>query len=70
MCVAMPGKVISRKDTKAMVDFSGNTIEVEAGLVPVEVGDYVLVHAGCIIQTITEFDKDMLLDLITEMENA
>jgi len=70
MCVAMPGEVIDMNNTKATVNFSGNLIEVEAGLVKVKIGDFVLVHAGCVIQIISEFDKDMLLELISEIENA
>ena len=70
MCVAMPGEVVKLNGTKATVSFDGNVIEVEAGLVKVKIGDFVLVHAGCVIQVISDFDKDMLLDLISEIENA
>lgn len=68
MCVAMPGKVLSINGTKAVVDFSGNTVTAEAGLVQVKPGDYVLVHAGCILQVLSDFDRDMLLDLFQELE--
>ena len=54
MCVAIPGKIIALDGTKATVDFSGNIIKAEAGLVNVKLGDRVLVHAGCIIQTMDE----------------
>jgi len=70
MCVAVPGKVLSINGTKAIVDFCGNKIEAEAGLVQIKIGDSVLVHAGCIIQVLSDFDRDMLLDILTEMENA
>ena len=70
MCVAMPGEVVKLNGTKAIVSFDGNVIEVEAGLVKVKIGDFVLVHAGCVIQVISDFDKEMLLDLISEIENA
>ena len=70
MCVAMPGEVVEINGTKATVSFDGNLIDVEAGLVKVKIGDFVLVHAGCVIQVISEFDKEMLLDLISEIENA
>lgn len=70
MCVAMPGEVVKLNGTKATVSFDGNVIEVEAGLVKVKIGDFVLVHAGCVIQVISDFDKEMLLDLISEIENA
>ena len=44
MCVAMPGKVIEIYEKDALVDFSGNRVRAIAGLVPIAVGDYVLVH--------------------------
>ena len=69
MCVAMPGKVISVEGTKAIVDFSGNRIEAQAGLVKVKPGDSVLVHAGCILQVLTKDDADSLSDLMAELQN-
>ena len=49
MCVALPGKVIKLEGTRATVDFNGNRVQAEAGLVKAKPGDYVLVHAGCIL---------------------
>lgn len=69
MCVAMPGKVVSVEGTKAEVDFSGNLVRAEAGLVQVKPGDYVLVHAGCILQVISEQDRNSLMDLFEEIES-
>ena len=60
MCVALPGRVTKIDGTKATVDFSGNTVEAEAGLVKIQVGDRVLVHAGCIIQTMSEAEAAAL----------
>ena len=60
MCVALPGKVIEIKDRDAVVDFNGNQVTARAGLVDVKVGDYVLVHAGCVIQKVSQQDmKDL-----------
>ena len=56
MCVALPGKVIEIKDRDAVVDFNGNQVTARAGLVDVKVGDYVLVHAGCVIQKVSKQD--------------
>ena len=69
MCVAAPGKVIGIEGTKAVVDFNGNIVNAEAGLVHINVGDDVLVHAGCIIQKLSPFDRDMLFEIIEELEN-
>jgi hydrogenase expression/formation protein HypC len=68
MCVALPGRVLSIEGTKAVVDFSGNTVETEAGLVKIEPGDYVLVHAGCILQVMSEDEGEMLKELFGELE--
>lgn len=69
MCVAMPGKVISLDGTVATVDFSGNTVRAQAGLVRVQPGDYVLVHAGIILQVLTKTDRDVIVELLEEMES-
>ena len=63
MCVALPGKVIEIKDRDAVVDFNGNQVTARAGLVDVKVGDYVLVHAGCVIQKVTQQDMEILENL-------
>lgn len=63
MCVALPGKVIELNDRDAVVDFNGNQVTARAGLVDVKVGDYVLVHAGCVIQKVSKQDMDELANL-------
>ncbi|MCX8031674.1 MAG: HypC/HybG/HupF family hydrogenase formation chaperone [Thermodesulfovibrionales bacterium] len=54
MCIALPSKVISKRDLLAIVDVYGARTEVSLILLPedVEEGDYVLVHAGFAIQKI------------------
>ncbi len=69
MCVALPGKVIEIKDRDAVVDFNGNQVTARAGLVDVKVGDYVLVHAGCVIQKVTQQDMEEMKNL-NEMMKA
>lgn len=68
MCVALPGKVISVNKTAAMVDFQGNRVQVEAGLVKVKPGDMVLVHAGCILQVLSEEEGGRLQELFEELQ--
>ena len=63
MCVALPGKVIEIKERDAVVDFSGNQVTARAGLVDVSVGDYVLVHAGCVIQKVTQQEMEEMKNL-------
>ncbi|HYE68919.1 MAG TPA: HypC/HybG/HupF family hydrogenase formation chaperone [Anaerovoracaceae bacterium] len=61
MCIAIPGKIISLESQKAKVDFNGNLVDVNVGLIDAKVGDYVLVHAGCAIEVMS---KDKALELI------
>lgn len=68
MCVALPGRVISIDKDTAKVDFRGNTVKVNLGLVDAKVGDYVLVHAGCAIEVMKEEGARDLLDLVAELE--
>ena len=63
MCVALPGKVIEINGRDAVVDFSGNQVTARAGLVDVKVGDFVLVHAGCVIQKVSKQDMEDLKSL-------
>lgn len=65
MCVALPGKVIEVKDGQATVDFSGNQVQAFIGLVDVQVGDYVLVHAGCVIQKMKQQEAEEIIDLMS-----
>lgn len=64
MCVAIPGKVVRIEENTAVVDFSGNEVNAYIGLVKVEVGDYVLVHAGCVIQTMKQQEADEIMELM------
>ena len=68
MCIAIPGKIISLDPPRAKVDFNGNLVEVNVGLIDPEIGDYVLVHAGCAIE-IMEKDKALeLIELFQDLE--
>ena len=67
MCVALPGTVIELHSRAATVDFSGNRVEARTGLVDVKPGDRVLVHAGCILQKVTEAEAESLTDLMEEV---
>lgn len=68
MCVALPGKVLKMNGRKATVEFSGNSVEADAGLVKVKPGDNVLVHAGCILQVLSQNESDSLRELFRELE--
>ncbi len=50
MCLAIPGRVVSVKGDRAVVDYGGTVTEANISLVVPEVGDYVIVHAGFAIE--------------------
>lgn len=70
MCVALPGivKEIDVENNYATVEFSGNRVKARMGLVEVNVGDYALVHAGCIIQVMKSDEAEELIELFKEVE--
>ena len=68
MCVAYPGKVLSIEDRTAKVDFAGNIVSVNIGIVDTKPGDYVLVHAGMAIESMTEEKAKPILDIFSQME--
>ena len=68
MCVALPGKVIEMNGRIATVDFNGNIVKADSGLVDVSVGDNVLVHAGCVIQKMDQAMVDEMKELFDEIE--
>lgn len=71
MCVALPGTVKEITDKRyAMVDFSGNLLKAASGLVDIKPGDRVLVHAGCIIQKISETEAAEMEELFKELEGV
>ena len=70
MCVALPGKVVEIYEKDALVDFNGNRVRAISGLVPITVGDYVLVHAGCILQKLSVGEAQDMIDLFEELEDA
>ncbi len=67
MCVALPGKVVEIKEKDAVVDFSGNLVTARTGLVDIEPGDYVLVHAGCILQKVSSQEAESLTELMEDV---
>ena len=68
MCVAAPGRVVKIEGTNAFVDYNGNIVKASTGVVSVKEGDYVLVHAGLIIQVLKQDEAESLAELFKEIE--
>lgn len=67
MCVAAPGKVTQINGDTAVIDYNGNKVNASKGIVDVKIGDYVLVHAGLIIQVLPEDEAKNMLELFKEL---
>ncbi|HME53897.1 MAG TPA: HypC/HybG/HupF family hydrogenase formation chaperone [Candidatus Lokiarchaeia archaeon] len=72
MCIAVPVKVLEISTTnqdRAIVDYGGLKRDVSTALInePVQVGDYVIIHAGCAIQRIDPEEAEETLALMNEM---
>ena len=68
MCVAAPGKILSINGTTATVAYSGNRVPANLGVVKAQVGDWVLVHAGLVIQVLSESQAQEINNLLAELE--
>ena len=68
MCVAAPGKVIEINGDTVVLDYDGNRVSANKGIVDVKIGDYALVHAGLIIQVLPEDEAKFMLDLFKDIE--
>jgi hydrogenase expression/formation protein HypC len=73
MCLAVPGKIIKifQKDSTRMgiVDFSGVEMDTCLEAVPeAVVGNYVIVHAGFAISTLTDEEAQETLDLFSQID--
>lgn len=69
MCLAVPMQIIEIKDKKGIVRIGGVKREIGLQLLKdVEVGDYVIVHAGFAIQRLDEEKALETLALFAEME--
>jgi hydrogenase expression/formation protein HypC len=66
MCIAIPGRVIGIRDAMASIDVAGTKRDASLMLMDgVQVGDYVIVHAGFVIQKVDEREAQETLKLLS-----
>lgn len=70
MCVAVPGKITEINGNVAKVNIRNNTCDANISLVSAQVGDYVLVHAGCVIEVLEKDMAEDLLSIFDELEEG
>ena len=69
MCLGVPMKVLSVEGDMARVEMGGVVRQASIALVEgVEVGHYVIVHAGYAIERLDEEEAQKTLELLREME--
>ncbi len=68
MCLAVPVRVVKIDGLKALVEVGGLARRASIMLVPdIQVGDYVLLHAGFAIQKLDEREAEETIRLFAEI---
>lgn len=68
MCLAIPAKINHIKNDTALVDIDGIKKRVSLLLMAdLKVGDYVIVHAGFVIQKISESEARTSIELVRQL---
>jgi hydrogenase expression/formation protein HypC len=70
MCLAVPMKLISIEGNKGIVELSGIKKEISLNLLKdVEIGDYLIIHAGFAIEKLNEEEAKKTLAIWEEIGN-
>lgn len=67
MCVAVPGKIIEINGDFAKVNIMDNITQANIKLVSAKIGDYVLIHAGCVIEVLKQEAAEEILELFSQL---
>lgn len=68
MCLAVPAKIIEKKEMMATVEVDGVRRNISLMLLPeANTGDYILMHAGFAIQIIDEEEAKITSELLKEV---
>lgn len=70
MCIGICGKLVACEDEWAIVHYEGNQIRARRGLAAVAVGDFVMVHAGCIICKVSQSEAEEIETLLGEFQEV
>ena len=70
MCVAVPGMITEIEGDFAKVNIMNNITQVNIKLVSANIGDYVLIHAGCVLEVLKKDVAEEMLWLFSELEEA
>ena len=76
MCLAIPGKLIGKKEDDPLmptgrVEFGGISKEVNLAYTPeARLGDYLLVHVGFAISIVDEKEAGRVFELLDELDSG
>jgi len=70
MCLGVPGKVVELTGETAKVSIGGVMYDAALAIADdIEIGDYVLMHAGFVLEKISAAEADETLETIREYTN-
>jgi len=70
MCLGVPGKVVELTGETAKVSIGGVMYDAALAIAEdIEIGDYVLMHAGFVLEKISAAEADETLEAIREYTN-
>ena len=69
MCLAIPSKIISIEESRAVIDVYGARRDISLMLLEdqVKIGDYVIVHAGFALNLLSESEAQETLDALRQL---
>ena len=70
MCVAVPGRIIEIHGDYAKVNIMNNITQVNIKLVTAKVGDYVLIHAGLVLEVLRKDVAEEILEMFSSLEEV
>jgi hydrogenase expression/formation protein HypC len=71
MCLAVPMKLVERREALGVAELDGVRREVSLMLQPdAKLGDYVLVHAGYVIGTVDEAEAQATIELLRQVADT
>jgi hydrogenase expression/formation protein HypC len=70
MCLAVPMKIISKRDAEAVAEMEGVNRKISLMMLPdAELNDYVIVHAGFAIEKLDEEEALKRITLIRQISS-
>lgn len=71
MCIAVPAEIKKIYGDRALVSYGGVDLAVNVALIEEpQIGEYVLIHAGCAIEKIDNDEASKTLEIFKELADA